>query len=226
MTISGFIYLFCNSLLGREMLAGPASLISRRVEGPQRGNLMFKLCLRVRRGPSVSHLGHAHSFRPIALAGDHYLNIPARGRIPPCDWPVPRPAPRALPPRPSEPRSAARDSHCGRRNIMDLRLAGRRALVTGAGKGGPGEVAGGGQGGRRWVPSLIRAPRRHRSQYCQGVTRGWRPSGGREPDPGRPGQPGPRGRRRLSRPRGSSGELRAAQQGQTGAGRWGSSKDS
>ena len=148
MTISGFIYLFCNSLLGRGgMLAGPANLISRRVEGPQRRQF-DKLCLRVRRGPSVSHLGRAHSFRPIALEGRPLFEYPR----PRQDTTLrlvrrtPRRAPRPAP-RPSEPRSAARDSPCGHRNIMDLRLAGRRALVTGAGKGGPGEVAGGGQ---RW----------------------------------------------------------------------------
>ncbi|XDA81113.1 hypothetical protein R6Z07F_011089 [Ovis aries] len=117
------------------MLAGPANLISRRVEGPQRRQF-DKLCLRVRRGPSVSHLGRAHSFRPIALAGRPLFEYPRPRQD--TSLRLARRAPPRAPcpaPRPSEPRSAARDSHCGRRNIMDLRLAGRRALVTGAGKG-------------------------------------------------------------------------------------------
>lgn len=72
---------------------------------------------------------------------------PPPARTPACDWP-PRPAPRP----PTRSVAAAERSH--RKLTMELGLAGRRALVTGAGKGGPAGrpgwgVAGAGSGGGR-----------------------------------------------------------------------------
>lgn len=100
------------------------------------------------------------------------------------------------------------------RTNMELGLAGRRALVTGAGKGGPGRRGGGGAGrqaGERgpagWgvAPTLSRAPRRHRAQHGPGAALGGCTGGGSEPNPGRPGQPGPRGRGRPAPAQGAAG---------------------
>lgn len=67
---------------------------------------------------------------------------------------------------------------------MDLGLAGRRALVTGAGKG---EAAGeecwwGSAGFEKGVPALILARLRHRAQHSASVAGGWCTRCGREPD--------------------------------------------
>lgn len=87
----------------------------------------------------------------------------------------PRPTPDSGTPCPSCPGAGPDQA------TMDLGLAGRRALVTGAGKG---KAAGEG----RWrqgngVPALTVTCLRHRAQHGAGAAGGGRTRRGREPDP-------------------------------------------
>lgn len=69
------------------------------------------------------------------------------------EGPVPAPPSGPAPRSPSPPSSPARSG-----SAMELGLAGRRALVTGAGKGGPAAGARGGRRAERGAPALSRFP--------------------------------------------------------------------
>lgn len=101
-----------------------------------------------------------------------------------------RPAPGSRLPTPTPPRSRRCGASHRRSMEPDLSFRGRRALVTGAGKGG----GGGRESGRgRAGPGLTASPRRDRTRRGRGAVQGRSASNGAEPHRGGPGEPRTRG---------------------------------